>query len=395
MTDRRLLAVPAGSAAAVLDALLPAVAAALEGRGPAVLPLTGDPEAAARIERAVRPDLPLEHAETTVVVATAGSTGHPKGVLLSADALTFSAKATHARLGGPGRWLLALPTHHIAGLQLLVRSLVAGTPPVALELGSGFRISDFLTAAARMGDDLPRYTSLVPTQLRRLLDAGGPAVQAVASFAAVLVGGAPCPPSLLARARGAGVRVVASYGMTETCGGCVYDGRPLDGVRLAVGDDGRIRVRGPVLFAGYRLRPDLTAAAFDEDGWMVTDDVGHVDAGERLHVDGRADDVVVSGGEKVALTSVQAALVAHPAVREAAAFAVDDETWGQRVVALVVPGSELPPVAELRDWVSARTGRAGAPRDVVAVGALPLLDSGKVDRRAVQVLAGEAVREGS
>src|SRR5688500_13905085 len=133
MTHRRLLAVPAGSAPAVLDGLLPAVAAALEGGGPAVLPLTADPEAAARIERAVRPDLPLEHAETAVVVATAGSTGDPKGVLLSADALTFSTKATHARLGGPGRWLLALPTHHIAGLQVLVRSLVAGSPPVALE----------------------------------------------------------------------------------------------------------------------------------------------------------------------------------------------------------------------------------------------------------------------
>ena len=170
--------------------------------------------------------------------------------------LRHSARATHDRLGGPGQWLLALPVTHVAGLTVLVRSLVARTRPEVLDLYGGFSVDAFVAATARMAPDVRHYTSLVPTQLRRLLDAGAD----LSSYDGILVGGAALPAALAERAASAGVRVVTTYGMSETCGGCVYDGLPLDGVEVVVRDDGRVELGGPVVFAGYRLRPDLTAA---------------------------------------------------------------------------------------------------------------------------------------
>ena len=396
MSSRPLHALPAPAGSSLLDALLPRLAAALDGTGPALLALPADPGPARRVRQALRPDDPaaaLEREDVALVVPTTGSTGEPKGVMLSAAALTASAQATSARLSGPGRWLLAVPASHIAGLQVLVRSLVAGTVPAVLDLTHGFTPEGFAAASAELAGDSPRYTALVPTQLVRLLDAGGAALAALASYDAVLIGGVAVPPALLRRARGAGVRAVVSYGMTETCGGCVYDGRPLDGVGVAVDADGRIRVRGPMLFAGYRLRPDLTATAL-VDGELVTGDLGRLDAAGRLRVLGRADELVVTGGEKVALVEVEEALAEHPCVRAAAAVALPDREWGQRVVAVVVlDGSvaTLPrstTVGELRDWVTRRAGRAATPREVLVVQALPLLGPGKVDRGALRTLAG-------
>ena len=376
------LPVPAGPDA--LGTVLPALAAAIDGSGPALLPLPADRTAAARLVAALRPDdraAPLEH-DAALVVPTTGSTGEPKGALLGAPALTASAGATNARLGGPGRWLLALPPTHVAGLQVLVRCLVGGTEPAALDLTRGFRPDDFAAATARLPSRTRRYTSLVPTQLARLLDAGPPAVEALRAYDAVLLGGAAAAPALLDRVRATGVRLVTTYGMSETCGGCVYDGRPLDGVRVGVGADGRVRVSGPVLFAGYRLRPDLTAAAL-VDGELVTPDLGQLTDDGCLEVLGRADDVVVSGGENVALAAVAAALLAHPRLRDAAVVAVADPEWGQRVVAVVVPHGPAPSLAELRAWVGERVSRAGAPRELVVVDALPVAGPGKVDRQAL------------
>jgi O-succinylbenzoic acid--CoA ligase len=309
--------------------------------------------------------------DVCLVVPTSGSTGEPKGALLSAAALTASATATSARLGGDGRWLLALPPTHIAGLQVLIRSLLAGTTPVVLG-------DDFAAATEALGSGR-RYTSLVPTQLRRLLDSDASA--ALTSYDAVLVGGAAAPEALVARAREAGVRVVTTYGMSETSGGCVYDGEPLDGVRVDV-TGGVIRLGGPVLASGYRLRPDLTAAAF-ADGWFTTNDLGELRGG-RLTVIGRADDVVVTGGEKVAPAAVEAALSTHPAVAEAVVVGVPDDEWGQRVVAVVrlVPGARLA-LDEAREHVAAVLPRAAAPRELRVVDALPLLASGKPDRAAL------------
>ena len=362
-------AVPAVAGPALLDALR----AALDG-GPAVLPLPLDPAEAARVVAAVRPDEPAE-AGTCLVVPTSGSTGEPKGVLLSAEALRASAAASEARLGGPATWLSALPPTHIGGLQVLVRSLLAGTTPVALPPGP-FTAEAF-AAGTRALPPGRRGTSLVPTQLRRLLD--GP-LEALRSYDAVLLGGAAAPPVLLERARDAGVRVVTTYGMSETSGGCVYDGVPLDGVDVAV--DGRIRLRGPVLASGYRLRPDLTATAF-QDGWYTTGDVGELAPDGRLVVHGRADDIVVTGGEKVAPAAVEAALGAHPAVVEVAVVGVPDAEWGQRVVAAVVLRAPLT-LAQAREHVAARLSRAAAPRVLHVVDALPLLPSGKVDRAALR-----------
>jgi O-succinylbenzoic acid--CoA ligase len=365
---RSLLPVAVGAG---VDALLPALSVALDGSGPAVLPLPAEPVASA-VVASLRPDEPLEYDDTALVVPTSGSTGEPKGVLLSAAALTASATATAARLGGDGRWLLALPPTHIAGLQVLIRSLLAGTAPVVLD-------GDFAAATAVLGSGR-RYTSLVPTQLRRLLDATD-SLAALTTYDAVLIGGAAAPPALVAQALDAGVKVVTTYGMSETSGGCVYDGVPLDGVQVDV-VDGVVRLGGPVLASGYRLRPDLTATSF-VDGWFTTNDLGVIEQG-RVRVLGRADDVVVTGGEKVAPAAVEAALSTHPAVAEAVVVGVPDTEWGQRVVAVVrlVPGAQLA-LGDARDHVAAVLSRVAAPRELRIVDAIPQLPSGKPDRAAL------------
>jgi O-succinylbenzoic acid--CoA ligase len=364
--------------------LVSALATALEG-GPAVLPVPSDPAARARLEAAMRLDVPLE-VPAALVVPTSGSTGSPKGALLPASALLASARSTLDRLGGPGAWLLALPTTHIAGIQVLVRSLVAGIPAVSLDLAARFSPAAFASGASTV-EGPRRYTALVPTQLVRLLSAGGAALDALRSFDAVLVGGAATPPSLLAQATGAGVRVVTTYGSSETSGGCVYDGVPLSGVDVALSASGRLTVGGPVVFAGYRLRPDLTAASL-VDGRYVTNDLGSVSGG-RVTVVGRADDLIVTGGEKVAPAAVEAALAGHPGVREVAVTGVPDPEWGARVVAVVVPAGPVD-LADLRDHVAATLGRHAAPSRLVVVDDLPRLALGKIDRTAVRRLAQES-----
>lgn len=375
---------------AVVPRLLPPLAAALKG-GPAVLPLPeGPPAVQAEVLHALRPSEPVENPDpdnpVALVVPTSGTTGEPKGVLLSARALTASARATHDRLAGPGRWLLATPATHIGGLMVLVRSIVAGTEPVAVDLTGGFDPERFAAASMRvLSNGGPRYTAIVPTQLARLLDAGGAAVDALAAFDAVLVGGGATPVDLLERARAADVAVVTTYGMTETSGGCVYDGYPLEGLRADIAADGRIRLAGPVLASGYRLRPDLTAAAF-ADGWFRTSDVGRLAADGRLTVVGRVDDIVVSGGTNVPLAAVEAHVQAHPAVSEAAAAGVTDPLWGQRVVAVVVPADpSLPPTLDsVRAFVARRAPAAYAPRELVVVERLPYLGNGKIDRKQIE-----------
>ncbi len=304
-------------------------------------------------------------------VLTSGSTGVPKRVRLSRAAMRASADATHARLGGPGQWVLTLPAAHVAGVQVLFRSVRAGTEPVLLD-GSLRQAVERLAGGRR-------YVSLVPTQLARLVEDPEPLTR----FHAVLVGGARLHPALRHRAEDAGLRVVASYGMSETCGGCVYDGVPLDGVRVAVGPDERVSIAGPVLFDGYDGQPDQTARAL-HGGWFRTEDLGRLDERGRLEVLGRADDVVVSGGLNVPAAAVAATLRDHPRVQAAEVVGVPDAEWGELVVAVVVGEVGL---EELRGWVGDRHPRAWAPRRVVPVEALPLLANGKVDRLAVQLLA--------
>jgi O-succinylbenzoic acid--CoA ligase len=350
-----------------------AVEAALDGsRALAVLP--AGPTAVVEAARAVlRPDEPLEPGADLVVV-TSGSTGTGRGVLLSGAALRASATATLDRLGGPGSWLLALPVSAVAGLQVVVRSVLAGRAPVAL--GSGESLA---AASARLPADDRRYTALVPTQLRRFLDTEPDALQ---SFDAVLVGGAAPDAGLLASARAAGVPVITTYGMTETAGGCVYDGRPLAGVGVRIEDDG-VQLAGPTLALGYRLDPAATDAAF-AGGWFRTRDAGSLEADGRLTVHGRLDDVLVTGGVNVAPQAVEAALREHPEVADAVVFGRPDHTWGQRIVAAVVPApGRHPSLAALRPWVAERLGAPAAPRELHKIDAVPTLHTGKPDRRAV------------
>jgi len=387
------------------------LAAALDGSGPAILPLdAGLPQA--RLTELISAFGPgtIEDTDgvttarsaqekrvaegTAVVVGTSGSTGLPKGVELSAAALLHSARASLARIGArPGeRWLCCLPATHIAGIGVLVRSLVSGTEPVLAERAD----AETLVASGCA------HISLVPTQLRRLLSLTGvdiPTNQVCpqsnistpfAGFSSVLLGGAAAPQSLLDAARAASVPVVTTYGMTETCGGCVYDGIPLDGVHIEIRDDdahaaapdgasGRIWIGGPVLFSDY-LGYDAGAATL-RDGFFRSGDLGRVADAGRLVVLGRADDVINTGGHKVIPGQVAAALESCPGVREVAVVGQPDPEWGEQVIAVVVPDDAAnPPRLELlRLHVRERLPRYAAPSRVVVVDAVPMLPSGKHD----------------
>ncbi|WP_219413195.1 o-succinylbenzoate--CoA ligase [Pseudonocardia nigra] len=378
----RLRCVPVDGSPERVDELVAAVDAALGG-GPPVLPVGPG----ASVTPAAEPE-----PGTALVIATSGSTGGPKLVVLPAAALRASALATAQRLGGRARWLLALPAEHVAGVQVIVRALLAGRPPVVQDVRGGFRPEGFAAATAELGDGR-RCTSLVPTQLGRLLDAGRAGLDALRSYDGVLVGGAALDPGLHARAGAAGVRVVTTYGMSETSGGCVYDGVPLADVRVDLGADGRIRLGGPTLAGGYLGDPERTADVF-ADGWFRTDDLGRWRDG-RLEVLGRADDVINTGGEKVAPAAVERVLGAEPGVRAACVVGLPDAEWGQVVAAAVVlrPGD---PVDEnrLRSAVRAALGRAAVPRVVRGVDEIPLRGVGKPDRAAVARLLADVRHPG-
>ena len=374
---------------AVEPDLLHALSDALYDGGPAVAIIPRGPEQVL-IAGAVQPALPLERDDVALLVPTSGSTGRPKGVLLPAAALLASARLTHDRLGGTGQWLLALPPTHIAGVQVLVRSIVAGEAPVALELPARFDPAAFAEGSRVLTGDR-RYTALVPTQLRRLLDHGGKVLVALRTYNAILVGGSAVPAELVTRARDEGVRVVSSYGMTETAGGCIYDGVPLAGVGIEVGTDGIVELSGPTLAAGYRLDPAATEAAFIRGGFR-TSDRGRIDRDGRLVVLGRADDAILSGGVVVDPVAVETVLSTHPGIAAAAVIGRPDREWGERVVAVVVPvaSGEVPALEDVRRWVADRLGAVQAPREVVVATTLPRLPTGKLDRSRVR----EAVRRG-
>jgi O-succinylbenzoic acid--CoA ligase len=329
--------------------------------------------------------LPAEVAQHVgLVVETSGTTGRPKRVVLPADAVLASAAASESALGGPAQWVLALPVNYIAGLNVLARSLSAQIDPVVVA-GPSFTAEGFVEAVSRLS--VPeRATALVPAQLATLLD-DPRARDALRGFQAVLVGGQATPAALLDRAREAGIRVVRSYGSSETSGGCVYDGRPIGATRVRI-RDGEVQLSGPMLADGYLDDPQLTAERFVEsDGahWFRTADAGEWD-GEVLRILGRIDDVIVSGGLKVALSAVEEVLREQPGFAEVAVVAVADARWGERPVA-VAAGAEVDDEAALAA-VAEALGVVGRPERVVRVDALPMLSTGKVDRREVARLAG-------
>ncbi|MEO5534159.1 MAG: AMP-binding protein [Pseudolysinimonas sp.] len=325
------------------------------------------------------PDLPAQvEQRIALVVETSGSTGRPKRVALSADAVLANAAASESALGGPGQWVLALPTHYIAGLNVLARSLAAGTEPVVVE-GDHFSAAGFIAAAQRLTSP-DRFTSLVPAQLATVLDDPS-AVTALQGFRAVLVGGQAAPATLLTRAAAHGVRVVRSYGSSETSGGCVYDGVPLASTTVRV-VDGEVQLAGPSLAEGYLGDEQLTTERFIQDDgmrWFRTADAGTWEAG-RLSIAGRRDDVIISGGLKVSLGAIETALHELPGFDDAVVVAGQDEKWGQVPVAFTSNGGvgTAPAIVAIETLF----GPAARPRFVV-VASIPLLPSGKPDRASL------------
>jgi O-succinylbenzoic acid--CoA ligase len=368
---RELRVIDAGDPLVVLESLRTALAG-----GPAILPRPSD--AAAPV------DLPAQVPQRiALVVETSGSTGLPKRVALSADALLASAAAADAALGGPGQWVLALPAHYIAGLNVLTRSIAAQTDPVILS--GPFEAAAFAAAVRELDARQRRYASLVPAQLQRLIE-HPESHSAVRELDAIVVGGQAMPRPVLDSAAALGFRVVRSYGSSETSGGCVYDGVPLSGVAVAV-VDGEVELSGPTLAEGYLGDDERTASAFvTRDGirWYRTGDAGSLDAGV-LSVTGRLDDVIISGGLKVSLGAIERAVQGHPGFETAVVVPAPDARWGE--VPVLVTTRTIGDLEVLRADLGARLGPAARPARMLRLDELPMLASGKPDRVTLTALA--------
>ena len=336
-------------------------------------------ERAALIERA-RPTLALEATGVrrldgepvepgiVLVVHSSGTGGTPAFAQFDRDAIDAAVSSSSNALGATGedRWLCCLPLAHVGGLLVLLRALTLGAP---------IAVHERFDARAVVAEPGVAFTSVVPTMLARIVETGSD----LSAFRSILVGGAHLPAELRSRAERAGAGVVETYGMTESCCGVVYDGVPLQGTEVRIGPGGEIQLRGPTLMRGYRLG---AAAPFTRDGWLRTADAGGIDADGRLHVAGRTDEVVITGGEKVWPQAVEAALQGHPAVREVAAAGVPDPEWGERVTVWVVPADDgdPPTLEDLRAFAAEHLPSYAAPRKLVMVERLPRTPSGKVRR---------------
>jgi O-succinylbenzoic acid--CoA ligase len=382
---RDLLVLPAEP-----TAVLAALRDALGGSGPAILLMQVGGPASSTSPDSTRPAAQAERTappatvprRIALVVETSGSTGAPKRVALSSDALLASAAASDSALGGPGQWLLALPVHYIAGLNVLVRSIAAQTDPVILDAGP-FDPLAFAAAAERLEAPL-RFTSLVPAQLGRLLNTPD-ALPALRRFDRILVGGQATPAPLLARAADLGIRLTRTYGSSETAGGCVYDGVPIGDTQVRIAD-GQVELSGSVLADGYLMDDARTAISFVAEhgrSWYRTGDTGHLTDGV-LTVTGRLDDVIISGGLKVSLAAIEREVRSMAGQSDAVVVRAPSERWGE--VPVVVTTT---PVAldEVRARLSAALGPAAAPARVVVVDAVPWLSSGKPDRREISRIA--------
>jgi len=358
-----------GDAAAPLDPRLPAAArlAMLGALRPTRI-VGSDGE-----QHALPDGIPVDDGDA-LVVATSGTSGQPRGVVLTHEAVSASALATSERLGvDPERhsWLACLPLAHIGGLAVVTRALVTGTPLTVLP---GFE-AETVEQVGRSGR--ATHVSLVATALRRV----DPSV-----FTCVVLGGSKAPDGL----------PVTTYGMTESGSGVVYDGRPLDGVEIGIalpggafagpgGEEGEILIRAPMLFRAYRDGSGDRSVGPDGDAtWYATGDAGRLEADGRLTVSGRLDDVITTGAEKVWPDVVERVLIAHPDVAEVAVWKRSDPEWGERVVAWVVPTDEAPSLEELRQIVTETIAPWAAPKELVIVDDLPRTAAGKVRRRELE-----------
>jgi O-succinylbenzoic acid--CoA ligase len=299
-------------------------------------------------------------ARTALVVTTTGSSGVAKEIQLSAGALLTSAKSSNKFLNAEfgSTWSLLLPLNHIAGINVLIRSLELGTTPTNLIGYEG---------------KYPKvdFTSVVPTQLYRALHGDTNLLEHLQSARAVLVGGAALTTALRSEAEAAGIEVIETYGSTETSGGCIYDGVPLEGVEIAIGEAGRIALKGKNI--AYQL--------VDGDGWYYTSDFGQIVDG-KLIIRGRVDDVVITGGENISLTSIERVVAQTLPQIQAAAFAVADPEWGH-AIHLAVVGADSSIETQIQNALESEIGSAGKIKGFHYLSELPLIGIGKVDRAAL------------
>ena len=361
--------------------ILPDLEAAIAGQG-CFLPLPlADATRATLLRNTQRAGEPIDPS-IALVMSTSGSTGTPKGAQLTPANLVASADATHQVLGGTGQWLLAMPAHHIAGIQVLVRSLVAGVDPLCMDLSEGFDIPTFARAAAeldRTGDRT--YTALTPLQLAKAMDSVE-GIDALRTFDSILVGGAAINPRLRAAAEELGIAVVATYGSSETAGGCVYDGRPIPGAQVRV-QDGRILLGGPTIAHGYRNAPEHQA--FREPGWFATSDGGFIDAGT-LTVTGRLDNVIDSGGLKLHPEALETEILKVKGVDHACVVGVPHPRLGQAIMAAYTGWADIGDILEALE--DAELPRWQIPKDIKRLAEFPTAGPGKIDRRAVARIFG-------
>lgn len=358
-------------------------------------PLPTDPAQADRVRQMLRADEGIDDPDAAVIVSTSGSTGAPKGVVLHASAIAASVAATHRRLGGPGTWTLALPAHYVAGLMVIARALAAedadsqeaNSATTTVRLHRAGPHLDGLGGAFDLPG--PHYLSLVPTQLVAALDSPD-LVRTLARFDAVLLGGAALPAPLRRSTADAGINLVTTYGMSETCGGCIYDGVPLDGVEVRVdAANARVDLAGPMAFAGYHRAPELTEqtltpATAGSAATVHTRDRGTLDTSgdrPRLTLLGRLDDVVISGGVNVDLARLES--LAEHDLGPAAALGVPDRRWGTRVVLAVAGDLTLTRVRQRLAAANPGLDAAALPRGLVRATRLPLTSSGKIDRQTL------------
>ena len=361
-----------------------------------IKPLQGRLESAAETEhgRQVLRDAAL-------IVQTSGSTsGRTSLVALSADAMRAGADATHRVLGGPGTWVVALPLQHIAGIQMLVRAAAGNVDPVVPEGWPRFSPNSFAAAIRQAHAESARvYASLVSAQLDAVLSSGPDVVQSVASLNALLVGGGRIAPSLLDRAKAAGVPVHTTYGMTETSGGCVYDGVPLPGTKIKVeSETGRVLLSTPALMDGY-VDQETEWVNVDCERYFRTSDTGWLTSDGTLQIRGRVDEVIKSGGVKISTAQVTDVLEKMPEVREVFCIGIEDEVWGESLAALVVGEGPRIGVTDLAETLRARVrdelGNSHLPRTVVIAETLPRTSIGKVSIPAAREVIADAIRSGT
>jgi O-succinylbenzoic acid--CoA ligase len=316
---------------------------------------------------------------TAAVMVTSGTAGAPKGVELTTAGMDVMGRGYSAGLeaGAGDRWLACLPLHHVASLAVIARAYVTGVP---FTVHDGFELGRVAEAPRREGASI---VSLVPTTLRRLLDASAP----LHEFRRVIVGGAPCPPGLRARAEATGAVVVDAYGLSETWGGFALDRVPIAGAEVRLADETReILVRGAIVMRRYRRDAERTDEVLDADGWLHTGDVGRRDESGGVEVVDRLRDLVITGGINVSPTEVEAVLVEHPSVADVCVIGVPDDEWGERVVAVVVPvDAASPPTVEvLRNFARARLSAPKLPREIKLTAQIPRSNSGKPLRRVLR-----------